>query len=128
MSLRDLDNIDLAESWVLGVSVGPRFLKLEFDFVLLPGHPAYRKSRSGEAESFRKGTLAFDQLRRLTWSSSGQEPVRDASGELDWDHPVVHTVTKTSAHIISELGDMQIEYRGRLIVRLHEEVSDESNG
>jgi hypothetical protein len=62
MSLRELDNIDLAESWVLGLCVEPRLLELKVGFVLLPGHPAYRKPRSGEVESFRKGTLAFGGL------------------------------------------------------------------
>lgn len=116
MLANEARDIDLGESWVLGISVTPRSLSIDFDFVLLPGHPMYAPARSGELYCYRRGTITFHDLRRLHWSNSGQTAARDATGEEDWDHPVVHEISQTQAHVVSELGDIEVDFFGGITI------------
>ena len=84
--LRELAEIVLEESYVLGIKAEPGTMTLDMDFVLTPNHPSYSPPPSSEWACFRRGTLRLVGVRRLTWTDQGQPPALDASGERDWGH------------------------------------------
>lgn len=77
----------LEESYVLGVTAEPGRLTFEVDFALTPHHPAYAAPLPHETDCFRRGTLRFSQVSRLTWQDGGAiQPAVDATGESDFGH------------------------------------------
>lgn len=79
--LRDLL---LEESYVLGITAVPGSVGFSLDMVLTPEHPDYRPPTAREQYCFRRGQLTFTGVSRLLWSSSGNPPAVDASGEEDF--------------------------------------------
>jgi hypothetical protein len=110
--LRDLGEIVLEESYVLGLKAEPGEITLEMDFVLTPKHPAYVTPPPSESECFRRGTLRFARVRRLTWVGQGAPPAVDASGEQDYGHVDSFEWEEAQFVICGDWGRLDVEADG----------------
>lgn len=84
VEIPDLRDLVLEESYVLGITAIPGGVIIEADLVLTPDHAEYRPPAPGEQYCFRRGRLMFKGVTRLLWSSSGNPPAVDSSGEVDY--------------------------------------------
>ena len=64
------ENVDIANSVLLGVVINDDELTLEMDFCLAPGHPDYEAPGAGEAHCFHPGMLKFAGISKLTLERS----------------------------------------------------------
>jgi hypothetical protein len=121
--LRDLDEVVLEESYVLGIRAEPAALTLDVDFVLTPKHPEYVSPPPSETECFRRGTLRFAGVQRLTWAKQGTPPAVDASGEQDFGH-IDSLEWEEGRFVLSgDWGRLDVEAEGVHVSLTSEEVS-----
>lgn len=60
------ENVDIANSVLLGVVINDDELTLEMDFCLSPGHPDYEAPGAGEEHCFHPGLLKFAGISKLS--------------------------------------------------------------
>jgi hypothetical protein len=82
------DRLDLTESFILSWTIEGGDVVFEADFLLIEGHPNYRRPSAGEWACFRRGTLKFPNVRSLKGlpSMADVHPAIDANGEIDYGH------------------------------------------
>jgi hypothetical protein len=83
-----LSHVSLEDSYVLGWQAKGDALSIDLDVVLLPSHPVYSQPTVDEWACFKRGTLTFSRVTKLSGLDrlNSSRPARDAAGEADFGH------------------------------------------
>lgn len=85
--LTGFENLNLEDSWVLGVDDAPDALRFDLEAVLTEQHPAWARPKPGEVHCYRRVELVFRQPEAVEWvERMTGPPAVDASGEADLGH------------------------------------------
>jgi hypothetical protein len=116
--LPGLEQVYLADSWVLGIEVDQQHAAFQLQLVLTEDHPRYQPRRPGEQYCYAPARLAFEGVEWVELQPSGAPPSIDASGEQDSGH--IYTLCQVEGGYIAtgnwgELrvggGRVRIDYR-----------------
>jgi hypothetical protein len=115
-----LRDVYLEDSWVLDIRIDPLAVEFRIEFVLTENHPSYSSPRPGQQHCYRAGTLRFDGVRRVCWTSRGAPPATDASGESDFGNIDSFECEEDHRYtLIGDWGHMVIEASSGPVVALN---------
>ena len=106
--LKDLEQVHLEDSFVLGATILPGTVELRLDVALRNEHPDYRQPRSGESSCFRRGILRFSDVQHVHWGMPTTRPAIDATGEADYGGVDSYLFDDHLHHIRGEIGELAI--------------------
>jgi hypothetical protein len=109
MSLPLLGEVDLENSYVLGLEANDHHITFRLDVALLPGHDRYRTPGPQEQNCYRRAVLTIDDARSVRWSRVVMRSSRDATGEADFGSVDVWLVQDGEHHIEGDWGVVEVQ-------------------
>ena len=81
---KELSNIYLEDSFVLGIAESESAIVFDIEFVLTESHPQYCQPKIGEQYCYRKGKLKLTKISPINWKRKSITRSLDANGEADF--------------------------------------------
>lgn len=115
--IAEFSSFYLEDSYVLGITATPGYLRLDLDIVLTTDHPEYNRDHPGEQHCYRRGYLNFQGVTHLLWEGQGIRPASDADGEVDYGNVDSWTIEDGNRHlIVGDFGQISLVARTAEIV------------
>ena len=112
LSYEDLDSvfdgIYLESSFVLDLSVTPKLIVFEMEFVLLEAHDCYTQPLEDEIYCFHRGRIRFLSIQSIEYRYFGLKPAIDATGSQDFGNIDTFVTDGNSHKLMGDWGELVV--------------------
>jgi hypothetical protein len=108
-NLPGFSGIYLEDSYVLDIVQSSDALVFKMEFVLREEHELYSPPKAGEQYCYKRGRLVFPNARNITWLRRTMNPIKDATGSIDYGNIDSFYVSEGRYHLEGEWGAVVVE-------------------
>jgi len=105
---KGFENIFLEDSFVLNLIITPLIFTIDLELILTQNHFLYQKPLPNELYCYRKAQIKFSNVESIIWTDKIQQPLTDASGEMDFGNIDEFLLIDGTYKIFGELGNLEI--------------------